>query len=702
MNLSPIFEDHLLDDAKQGLRNRYFYHHRYDPFDSIWSPGPICVSCSFLFESQASSRARNGFIFSSSRCKQSHFYCNSCVARLMTQSLSLLNEMPTCIVPECNEPFKFTITQSISLNAFLSFPYQAQKINIKQYQADARLVHGYIRQKSQNNHSLMPLDLISIIHDFYKLVCYTLLDCTSCYSVGYHTKPCSKCDARGYTELCLQCVNGQITSKTSEPCPSCGGFGHRVSTRLCECGCLHDQSKEIACNACDGWGIRRVAGRRGECASCDGTGRTPRCVICLGIGTICTVDDCELCKGERVVSTVTTCGVCLGSGNHTQKCTQCSGKGTCNERVCYDCNGNGGLLCTDFNKVIRKQKYCHKCNLFYPQNTIMNWSDCGHTFCHKCLITSRYIETELVACRIPLCMANKCTQELNDNFDYPLETAAESRWRLRRLKFIKDKFRCCVCKEWHLDKAKILFSRCGHALVKKCAVDYISRRINARTIPKCPDCGVGIETEDISAMCGARYMHIVEALLYNTRMKALIVSRVTFPYHRDIQDVSKVLKLRNANLYAHDAEIKDKLLDLVSLTSIKVEDMDYIQIVASRSGIALFKLCFKNVQSARNIWCEVSDLIQKNSAYRSWYVGWWEVHHKRNWNHNQRRSRYNQQDNWRSSHNGNHRFSRYRVHTNHMNRRASNNYNYHDSAAVLPGVFVEHQGRLTTNNPRMW
>eukprot|EP01083_Nonionella_stella_P307055 1077755_1 len=544
-----------------------------------WSSTHIrCVKCRRI---KFDSADLNGCV--SPTCHDpTHCYCIRCAIRIIEQSLSLLNEIPTCIISDCGKPFDLSQpTMFNALNERLPRQYSTPKSHsIAQYKHEAYLVNGYIRV---HNHELtiIPTALTALIHNFYKLVCHSYRGCEMCHGVKRPPLiPCEPCQSSGFQRCSEQhCINGIMTIQSCIDCPM-----------VSECYCRVMQSRRIDfhCSECNGSGI--IYDTANYCGRCRGGGRsTSMCQSCDG-------------KGQLV-------------------CRYCWGHGAVKPPDCEACLGNGGIIYPDFHKIIRQQKYCHQCGLYRPQNGIGYWSGCGHTFCDAC--GAKSVRNGLEADRIPICMVRDCKQELDeqemvlywkDDRVYGVSYVE----KLKTLKYRKDRFLCCVCVPniWHLNKESISFSHCGHLASSNCVSCYIWASINAKYNPLCPRCHQGIEIEDIKKICGTRAVHTV----FKWRLKALFL----LPQQIQNEKVLPVQYRYATTLYTTDMQsMGDKMVEFLCLTSIKVEDLMCIKIVTCRSKNAVFQLHFNDVQTAWKIGTEIEALISRNVSYTwRWCFPW--------------------------------------------------------------------------------
>merc|ERR1719334_598315 len=169
----------------------------------------------------------------------------------------------------------------------------------------------------------------------------------------------------------------------AEDCNSCRwhcddcpfGSGKIVRESKCDACCISWSLPGrgiFDCETCQGSGVlERSCGMRGVCFDCDGTGVSP----------------CSLCT-NGVVRTVGPCQRCHGTGIDRMKRAGCVDCGGAHVRAapCGSCDGLGGILCTDFAKVVQKQAMCQMCAQFSPLHLMAPFGACGHMFCLPCLI----------------------------------------------------------------------------------------------------------------------------------------------------------------------------------------------------------------------------------------------------------------------------------------------------------------------------
>eukprot|EP01084_Bolivina_argentea_P166495 289042_1 len=81
---------------------------------AVHTDTPFCIYC------------ERGVIFNqrfiSSNCKSDHFYHIKCAAKMINESLSVSNEIPKCLMANCNKSFNISLSKPI--NKKLSKQYQ--------------------------------------------------------------------------------------------------------------------------------------------------------------------------------------------------------------------------------------------------------------------------------------------------------------------------------------------------------------------------------------------------------------------------------------------------------------------------------------------------------------------------------------------------------------------------------------------------
>eukprot|EP01084_Bolivina_argentea_P105791 189448_1 len=462
------------------------------------------------------------------RGKTDHYYCTGCASKIINESLSLLNETPKCIIRNCNKSFNISFSKAINKKLFTR--YKTKRKKVKQYKNDELLLHGYIRQHKNNNNSF-PTDIIQLVHDFYKLSFLTALPCENCNSKGL--QKCNKCNGDGtYTSQCTSCKDG-IIYKPIDNCPYCLKGKQHI---MVKCNCF--MNYYAVCSSCDGFGTNKGL----ICSSCNGSGEI--CPNNCNNGYFITVIDCDYCKGLGEIYTMLSCDLCDGKKYYSDVCCECKGMGNATE--CDQCETLGGIFYTDFNKVISRQTYCYLCGKYYPNNMIIYWSGCRHTFCNTCIFQSDYIEIEMYCeSKIPVCPVDDCNQELSEEcmqlmytyYNYDSDMIDGLIYTLSFLKYSNTKFECYLCECWHPNEDMIELSECGCKCSKECCKILIETYVSDGTIALCDCCGDEIDMNDIELICGKFYVHLTETLIHNKRLEELITRKRTKIKHKDTRRV---------------------------------------------------------------------------------------------------------------------------------------------------------------------
>eukprot|EP01084_Bolivina_argentea_P034206 63310_1 len=610
---------------------------------------PICLYCNkgILISDK----------FVSPNCSENdlikHYYHNKCASKIINESLSLFNEIPKCV--KCKKSFNKSLKSfnniaskqntfypfnlyslSETVNDTLLLRYKMNQSKSKQYKTDNVLVFGYIRH-NKNENMLFPIEIINLIHDFYKLVIYSTMLCNNCNSLGVENYFCCA-NGKVQTKCTYKyCANGKVP--IIQDCNVC--IGNKGQLQKIKCNC--SMNFFAVCKSCNGYGFQAGYGHdyggRNYCFECDGSGEIcPN--NCLD-GYYVDFVDCNACCGSGMLHTIETCSRCNGKGNINKLCSRCCGN-TYIKMKCQECNGNGSLFYTDFNKIISKQKRCHKCNIYYTNDRIIYWSGCHHIFCDVCILDSYYVEDEIESDNIPICPIKCCNEELTEQGlqlmykyfgrpDYQLATLLS---QLNMLIFKKNNFECDVCSFWHMNQGMIILS-CGCKCSMECTKTKtsIQNSVDHNAVPLCDNCYEQMHLDDIKLICGKNYADLVQVLIHNQKFETLITMQRT---HINPNDTEKVLKLRHPDLHYDDILLSDKIIDFLSLTNIKIEDIEYLNIISTKSKVPLFQLFLKNKTIARNIYSEILNLIQKNSLYQKWNVGFWQIYKPKIHNQNYR------------------------------------------------------------------
>eukprot|EP01084_Bolivina_argentea_P309085 534600_1 len=382
-----------------------------------------------------------------------------------------------------------------------------------------------------------------------------------------------------------------------------------------------DYFTEIECNECDGSGIKHI--------DCNGSERFQLCIFC---------DNGIMYYRQDMVIKSKKCTFC--AINNNIQYDPCDGSGHSNVSTsCTKCY-NGKIVRLDFKKLIKTQDYCHICNEYYPNNMIIYWSGCYHTFCIQCL-TSKYVESEIRSDKIPMCPLKNCIHELIEQdmecyFDISIDCWYDF-WDLQKLK--QTVFECCICKQLHANQKLLMFSACGHKYTRLCGREYILNLINNMNIPCCCECGTDITMNEIQMICGDEYVNLINNFNNKNKFKSLITKK-----YINIYGSSQILNITNHSLHCNDRQLEDKIINFLSLTSIKVKDIEYLNIVlnSKTSCVPLFQLSLKNEYIAQSISVEIWNLT-KNVLHQQWSVAFCDVYNNQQNNNTNKRYYYNHQ-----------------------------------------------------------
>eukprot|EP00488_Nonionellina_sp_1-RS-2012_P000097 TRINITY_DN1036_c0_g1_i1.p1 TRINITY_DN1036_c0_g1~~TRINITY_DN1036_c0_g1_i1.p1 ORF type:complete len:122 (-),score=42.30 TRINITY_DN1036_c0_g1_i1:48-413(-) len=114
-------------------------------------------------------------------------------------------------------------------------------------------------------------------------------------------------------------------------------------------------------------------------------------------------------------------------------------------------------------------------------------------------------------------------------------------------------------------------------------MQYIIFNIDVNhTIPRCAKCAAYIQVDDIETICGKEYVHFVETLKYKERFESLITWRKEVGMNNS--DVTKILKLKHDDLNCNRSDLHGIIIDLLCLTSVRIEDIAYLQIIRAKGG----------------------------------------------------------------------------------------------------------------------
>eukprot|EP01084_Bolivina_argentea_P047534 87590_1 len=474
-----------------------------------------CTSCHQL--QSTSSNKFNWMI-----CK--HPYCQQCVSNIINESLSFLNQVPKCIYPNCNQPLSINCPQPFIIKRLLA-KYKS-KNTVDSYHRKQHLISGYIRDIDTYTikAKIIPIDINLIIFNYYDLICHTNIDCISCKATGSINCKCRNCKGVGYNRFILPA--GQCYMD----CRACDGSGEPISN------CMRCNGTGLTCGRCAPLcyhfvDIQNIS-RLGTGFRCDPRGKKNVfdhlrkhefkskpviCIHCNGSGT-CRWENCENCiytslYAKKILKIRLNCFSCGGGGkkrveSRIQKynCMYCKQSGI-EQMICNDCYGNKQVMALDFNRLCDFQSLCTKCNAYFPNDSVIYWSECKHIFCDQCFY--QMVKNEIKQNKIPKCMQSKCAQELKPvdlKLDFnkckqynwsrivrKLETLIDRKnkgecpcTQCRKWYPIKESMACSKCKNKYCNACIRYWSKCNHSCCDSCIQQYVPYEINRKNvIPQC-------------------------------------------------------------------------------------------------------------------------------------------------------------------------------------------------------------------------
>ena len=171
--------------------------------------------------------------------------------------------------------------------------------------------------------------------------------------------------------------------------------------------------------------------------------------------------------------------------------------------ICNECQSTLSLERLNNIPGLNTFGYCIDGRHYLRKRKLWQWSGCNHEFCADCAASC--ILRDLSDGQIPLC--DGCGSELTMWTILPrrLRDQPDVLDTLRTLIDRKDKFKCCLCEEWHENQHKIIWSkRCGHQYGKECMQKIILTDIPRKKpligilksckIPRCVagSCSIGL------------------------------------------------------------------------------------------------------------------------------------------------------------------------------------------------------------------
>ena len=292
-----------------------------------------------------------------------HVYCTKCAITNINVSLSYCNKLPRCKV-EISQSENF-ITRCNQLLANIGAS-RLRQVTLKRYQFNRRrknsilssdgkdyLITGYIKSILNTTTTFIPMNIISLMFDFYSLIYHMNIPCESCKHTGIKYRLCGNCNGEGYNILdCESCKTspGICIYNYFIDCSHCNGSGECMIDCACD-GCEGYGSFTSNCAICNGLGICIICGGsgfncggcvllKGICMKCQGTGTQQiACIICNGSGKYKIKQTCYDCNGNGKILQSTICNTCQGLGIYKLNCTVCDNSSGMIAYKCPDCNG---------------------------------------------------------------------------------------------------------------------------------------------------------------------------------------------------------------------------------------------------------------------------------------------------------------------------------------------------------------------------
>ena len=170
-----------------------------------------------------------------------HQYCHQCLAKIINESLSLLNQIPKCIYPDCNQ---LTTRRPRHL---VSRKYKP-KHSFIQSESLLLLLHGYVSKSY-----MIPDDIILLIFNYCYLIYDIEVTCDNCCGSGKQFDCYTRCDTCNnvlydiFKYKCWSCGEGKrIKFLKVVQCRRCWGDG--TIMRLDFKKICNNQSLCIKCN----------------------------------------------------------------------------------------------------------------------------------------------------------------------------------------------------------------------------------------------------------------------------------------------------------------------------------------------------------------------------------------------------------------------------------------------------------------------
>eukprot|EP01084_Bolivina_argentea_P000994 1827_1 len=458
----------------------------------------VCVCCT--------SAKNNSDLFLWTKCN--HKYCKMCATNVINFFLSILNCIPKCKYPECDQ--LLDITHGNAINSLLLSKYRIND-NPKRFIHTQYLLCGYIRHHTRKlKHKIIPNEVNLLILDYYNLIYVTKKSCFSCMAIGYKFKQCNRCAGNGFYSInCHKChpTHPGIYKYTID-CYQCKGNGKKLVFQA-QCNKCNGEGEFCnQCKKCSGSGIYKD---QETCRKCSGSGswskRRP-CRNCSGTG------NCSRCEGQnsftgRYGETITRCNKCSATG----KCRNCDGDGFWVSRgKCYACDGDGWhaeLECNRCEGTGKKMLLinCFKCNSSGVFKQFTKCRGCnGRKIFHK--------QKKCVECKTTGYVDVNCVNCAGDGkVPYNCSVCASKKYfiMLDFNKLCNKQLLCNKCNEYCPKDRIVYWSSCYHVICVKCIFPFIEQEITSKRIPICPFSNCRQALEDVmvfSMYCEYNLQHV--------------------------------------------------------------------------------------------------------------------------------------------------------------------------------------------------
>eukprot|EP01083_Nonionella_stella_P009975 28516_1 len=140
------------------------------------------------------------------------------------------------------------------------------------------------------------------------------------------------------------------------------------------------------------------------------------------------------------------------------------------------------LMALDFTKLCNKQSLCHQCNLYFPNQNMVFWRRCQHSFCKDCVL--KYIQYEIGKNeRMPICCIETCHTEmsldqLNLICHYFNDTSIKNEFQ--QMIWKQNHFQCSMCRSYHDRREMFDWTHCKHAYGRDCAMSVLRQIANKK------------------------------------------------------------------------------------------------------------------------------------------------------------------------------------------------------------------------------